>query len=183
MIEIRFSAALAAISVLWVLVRGFWAIKKGTIDWKYEAKLLTVYICIVVIVRFTFFAWHLQDGKIQPLVLDMGRLLPLNVNFIPIVHLFYHYEGWQRNLIGNIAMFIPVGIIWPWCFKKLDSFAKTVLAGFSFSLCIEVLQLLCFERNSDVDDLITNTLGVVIGAAIYFLVRFIHKRSSTSAKP
>lgn len=72
------------------------------------------------------------------------------------------------NIIGNITMFIPVGIIWPICFKKLDTPAKTILAGFGYSLLIELSQLLLYERLTDIDDLILNTIGVTIGAFIYF---------------
>lgn len=63
---------------------------------------------------------------------------------------------------------IPVGIVWPICFKELDSIEKTVLAGAGFSLLIEISQLLLYERCSDIDDLILNTAGVIIGAMIYF---------------
>ncbi|HCW04256.1 MAG TPA: hypothetical protein DGK91_06850 [Clostridium sp.] len=65
-------------------------------------------------------------------------------------------------------MFIPVGIVWPICFKKLDNIGKAILAGAIFSLLIEISQLLFYERCSDIDDLILNTAGVAIGALIYF---------------
>ena len=73
-------------------------------------------------------------------------------------------------------MFIPVGIVWPVCFKKLNNFGKTVLAGAAYSFLIEMSQLLFYDRGTDIDDLILNTTGVVIGALIYFLI---HNKSST----
>jgi glycopeptide antibiotics resistance protein len=75
------------------------------------------------------------------------------------------------NIIGNIAMFIPVGIIWPICFKKLDNIGKTILAGAGFTLLIELSQLFCYGRHTDIDDLILNTTGVAIGAVIVFAIR------------
>ena len=68
-------------------------------------------------------------------------------------------------------MFIPVGIIWPVCFKQLNNVFKVTLAGFVYTLLIELSQLPFYDRCSDVDDLILNTTGVLIGAVIYFLVR------------
>jgi len=110
-------------------------------------------------------------------VFDPEKIRPLWINAVPFVHLFDVYEGWQRNLFGNIAMFIPVGLAWPFCFKKLDNIGKVVLAGFAFSLLIELSQLLFFQRGTDIDDLITNTAGVLIGAIIYFLLsRLFRKR-------
>ena len=72
-------------------------------------------------------------------------------------------------------MFIPVGIVWPICFKQLDTFKKTVLAGAGFTFLIELTQLLCVGRHSDIDDLILNTAGVVIGACIVFSIRKIRR--------
>lgn len=156
------------ISVAWIGIRAYFDIKDHKVDWLRELKLLTVYICIVVIMRIVYFPWHLENGKIGTLVFDAGQILPFRLNLIPVVHLFDIYEGWQRNLFGNIAMFIPVGLAWPFCFKKLDSVGKVVLAGFCYSLMIELSQLLFYDRGTDVDDLITNTSGVLIGALIYF---------------
>jgi len=80
------------------------------------------------------------------------------------------------NIIGNIAMFIPVGIVWPICFSKLDTIRKNILAGAGFTLFIEVTQLFCIGRHTDVDDLILNTSGVAIGACIVFLIRRMQKK-------
>ena len=55
MIEITYGQMVLTISLLWLLVRGILWIKAKQIDWKREAQLLLVYICIVVVVRFTFF--------------------------------------------------------------------------------------------------------------------------------
>jgi glycopeptide antibiotics resistance protein len=81
------------------------------------------------------------------------------------------YDGWQINIIGNITMFIPVGLAWPFCFKKLDTIGKTVLIGAGFPLFIEITQLPFYDRCSDIDDLILNTTGIFIGALIYFGIR------------
>ena len=75
------------------------------------------------------------------------------------------------NFIGNIAMFIPSGIVLPIVYRRLDHFRKVVGAGFLISFCIEILQLPFVGRSSDIDDLILNTSGVAIGYGIYALVR------------
>ena len=80
------------------------------------------------------------------------------------------------NVIGNTAMFIPVGICWPLCFKKLDNLFKVIAAGAGLSLFIELTQLLSFERYTDVDDLILNTAGAGFGALIFFMVSKIAKK-------
>lgn len=168
MIEISFLAAVIAITVIWAVFRVCIGIGRRKFSLVQEAKLLMVYICIVVIIRCVGFPMHHVDGHIAPLVFDISRMCPPWINLIPIVHLFDVYDGWQINIIGNIALFVPVGIVWPVCFKKIDSVFKSTIAGFGLTLSIEILQLPFFDRCSDIDDIILNTLGVFIGAMIYF---------------
>ncbi len=168
MTEITYLQVFMMITVIWIAVRLCFAFKNKRVDWKREALLLTVYICLVVIARIVYFPWHHVDGHIDFLRFDPARILPAWFNLIPLVHLFDIYDGWQMNIIGNITMFIPVGIVWPLCFKKLDNVWKVLLAGMGLTVFIELSQLLFYERNSDVDDILLNSLGVFLGALIYF---------------
>ena len=177
MIEISYLQMVIAISVIWVIIRAIcWAKAKG-IEMKRELQLLLVYICIVVVVRFTFCPFGKVDGKIQPLLFDPEKVFPLWVNFRPFIYLFDYPTMREAllNLIGNTAMFLPLGIVWPAVFKKLNTHGKVILAGLGVSLTIEVLQLPFFGRSTDIDDLILNTLGFLIGYGIYLLVRKLRK--------
>ena len=171
MFEITYKGLFIFITLAWVATRIICGIRNQKVLWKYEGKLLTVYICLVVIARFVYFPFRLVEGCIASLILDVDKILPFWMNLIPIVHLFDVYDGWQINIIGNIMMFIPVGLAWPFCFKKLDTIGKTVLAGAGLPLLIEITQLPFYDRCSDVDDLILNTIGIFIGALIYFGVK------------
>lgn len=73
------------------------------------------------------------------------------------------------NFVGNVTMFIPVGIVYPIVYKELDTHWKVIAAGVGFSLCIEIIQLL-LDRTTDIDDLIMNSLGYVLWYGIYLLV-------------
>lgn len=59
----------------------------------------------------------------------------------------------------------------PIVYKELNTHAKAIVAGVCFSLCIEILQLPFFDRVSDIDDLIPNSLGYLIGYGIYLLIK------------
>ena len=74
------------------------------------------------------------------------------------------------NLIGNTAMFIPLGIVWPAVFKRLNTHGKVIAAGVGISLTIEILQLPFFNRATDIDDLILNSAGFLMGYGIYLAV-------------
>ena len=178
MLKISFIALELLFTAVWLLCRIVVWIKHQHIDWKREAVLLLMYINLAVIIRFTFFPMSRVNGRIQPLVFDASKVFPLWLNLIPFVELldYSNKRDLLLNIIGNTAMFIPSGIILPIIYKKLNSFWKVVAAGAMLSLCIEILQLPFSGRASDVDDLILNTAGVMIGYGIYALVRAVRKR-------
>ena len=171
MIKISYMQMYIFITIVWILVRAAIAIALKNFSVKRELQMLLVYICLVVIARFVYFPLHHVDGKIGSLTIGYTAKQADMISLIPFYFLFDRYDGWLTNIIGNIAMFIPVGIVWPICFRKLDSIKKTVFAGMVFTLSIELTQLLCPERHTDIDDLILNSSGVVIGACILFAVR------------
>ena len=167
MLEITYMGIFIFITLAWTMTRVICGMINHKVDWKYELKLLTVYICFVVIARIVYFPRHLVDGRIASLYLEFDKIFPLWINLVPIVHMFDQYDGWLMNIIGNITMFIPVGLAWSYCFKKLDTIGKVVLAGGGVSFFIEITQLPFYSRCSDIDDLIMNTTGVLLGAIIY----------------
>lgn len=75
------------------------------------------------------------------------------------------------NIGGNIVMFMPVGffvsLLW-----NGESLKKAALAGFIASLTVELCQL-PQARGTDIDDLWLNTLGAVLGYAVFCLIRWL----------
>ena len=84
------------------------------------------------------------------------------VPFLPMVADF-------KNTILNIILFVPLGIMLPFLWKKYNTLKAAAVFGFMMSLSIELLQLFTY-RATDINDLISNTLGTVFG---YFLFRMI----------
>lgn len=177
MLSISYLQMVILISTVWLIIRSLCWVQQKQISIKREAALLLVYICIIVVVRFTFCPFGKVDGHIQPLLFDHARILPFWTNFRPFVYWFDYptmKEAWL-NLIGNTTMFIPLGIVWPSVFKKLNSHKKVLIAGLGIPLTIEILQLPFYGRCSDIDDIILNFLGFLIGYGIYLLVRKLRK--------
>ncbi|MBE5963167.1 MAG: VanZ family protein [Lachnospiraceae bacterium] len=67
-----------------------------------------------------------------------------------------------QQLVLNIVMFVPLGFILPIVFVSMRKWWKMILCVIAFILCIEAFQYF-IGRAADVDDLIMNTLGAVIG--------------------
>ena len=70
---------------------------------------------------------------------------------------------------ANVVMFVPLGFMMPVAFRRMRSFGKTVLSLALFSFAIEFTQYFT-GRSADIDDLILNTLGGVLGYLIFFVV-------------
>ena len=101
------------------------------------------------------------------------------INFTPFVELINVYRTsstWQflRLFLGNIGWFIPFGFILPLMMKK-SNFLTVTLMGCGFSFLIEILQLALKKGYCELDDLILNTLGAVIGYAMYKIIKNIWK--------
>lgn len=92
------------------------------------------------------------------------------INWIP----FRDFSS--ANIVGmslNILMFIPFGAFLPIYFGRFWKMSTTVFAGAFMSFTIEVLQLFTF-RLTDIDDLIMNTLGTLLGYGIGAII--VHKQ-------
>lgn len=173
MVDISFATLEIFFTMLWVACRVIVWRRQGHIDWGREAVLLLMYVNLAVIIRFTFFPLSRANGSVQPLSFDPAAVFPLRVNLRPFVRLrdYAYKRDLLVNVIGNVALFIPTGIVLPIVYKELDGFWKVLAAGFAISLIIELLQLPFYVRSSDIDDLIMNVAGVAIGYGIYALVR------------
>ncbi len=85
------------------------------------------------------------------------RLEP-NFNFTPFAYMFSDLD----TTLLNVLLFIPLGIALPLLWKSFGSWWRTVLFGFLTSMLIETMQIFS-SRATDVNDLMTNTLGTVLG--------------------
>lgn len=105
-----------------------------------------------------------------------------------LYHLFHSIPSFLKeiqrgrigNSCGNIILFMPVGFLVPavtgW--KKMW---KTVVAGISFSIFIEIIQLITSRGCFDFDDVLLNGLGTVIGFGLYSVVRKLFTKNDLNA--
>ena len=75
-----------------------------------------------------------------------------------------------RNLAGNLVLFLPMGYFLPRLFPWFGTFFRTVLFTVFMIVCVEAAQLVTQSGSCDVDDLILNTVGCVLGHVIYKLL-------------
>ena len=101
-----------------------------------------------------------------------------NYEYDTITPLFYSYKtawnNWSmtewRNIILNICMFVPFGLLLPMGLKWFRKFYRTYAAGFLFSLFIEISQMIFKIGIFEPDDLMNNTLGAMMGFGLYIVL-------------
>ena len=71
------------------------------------------------------------------------------------------------NLLGNIAAFMPYGFWLPKINKVCDGWWRILFWSFGFSLGVEIIQLVTKTGAFDVDDLMLNTVGGLLGFVVY----------------
>lgn len=95
-------------------------------------------------------------------------------NLTPLRDFIFHQEHGLfvpfRYALLNILLFIPLGLLLPLVSRRFYRGRNIFICGSLFSLLIESLQILCRVGIFEVDDLLFNTLGAVIGWLLFRMV-------------
>lgn len=96
-------------------------------------------------------------------------------NFTPFKTIKMYIRYYERlnsfeNLFGNILIFIPFGYLLPGAFSRYRNFFFFFAGTFFFVLGIEVFQLFSAFGAFDVDDLILNCFGGLIGYVTFMII-------------
>jgi len=135
--------------------------------------LLILYGCVVI--YFVLFSDRLGRGDGYSTY--RYNLVPFEEIRRFIIYRNYVSAGaFLLNLFGNLLVFFPIGFLVPiWRLEKTGCI-RIIIYAFLFSLCIETLQLITKVGVFDVDDLMMNTVGGLIGWLIYCIIRFIYHK-------
>jgi len=102
------------------------------------------------------------------------------VPFKTILPYLLGFKGWiiaGVNLIGNIALLMPIGFLVPFVYRNM-TWKKSLALGVVAGLAIEVMQTVLHVGIFDIDDVILNALGVLIGySAFAILANWIRSRN------
>lgn len=158
------------VSICWIIYR-FLKPRKRSAGFELLLFFFIIYIAIVLLIT------------LYPLPITREKVAGAKgVNFIPVMNEWKEYlESFRRgksfmrnhvmqNIFGNILLFIPFGTLLPIVSTKFRSFGKIFLGALLFSLSIEILQWVSRQyevyRSVDIDDVILNVIGAVIGFAL-----------------
>jgi glycopeptide antibiotics resistance protein len=86
---------------------------------------------------------------------------------------------WIRQMVGNLLLLLPVGLLGPISLPWMDRWSRVLLAAATLSLAIELAQLWVPDRATDVDDLLLNVAGAVVGYTLLLLLRLASGRRTS----
>lgn len=153
-----------ALFLVWEVLLLFYAGRHGI-------KVPVLHIAGTAVFLFFITAMLTVAGVPNLLTFRIGPEM-YTVNF----QLFESWSDFQGLYIANIIMFVPMGFLLPLLWDNCSRLWKTVLFCFVFSLVIELMQLFNY-RATDIDDLLMNTIGGLVGYAIYKAVFWIGGRT------
>lgn len=144
------------ISVILISMRVFYIIKNKEQVTFYKELMIYLFIiyilCLFYVVTFHDVSW--SESNFTP----FKEILRYNVGS----KLFF------KNVIGNMVLFVPFGFFVSY-FLKLEKIYSITFFTVITSVTIEVTQLL-IGRVFDIDDLLLNLIGGIVGFGIYRLI-------------
>ena len=177
MIVISYVTAIIAVLIVWVGIRVYWNYKQDKTNVNYELRLLALLASILLIMRVSFFPGPIASMSIEPIIINFKHLLPMEVSLIPFASMS------AGMFFGQLFAFLPLGLSLPFCYgKEKFTFKKILITGAAVSFGIELIQLLCAGRVTDINEFISSIFGVAAGAGLYYLICYLFRIYKKYAK-
>ncbi len=115
-----------------------------------------------------------------------------HVNMLPF-HTLYEYffqtntnvDEWNSvsllNLTANVMLFLPLGFFVAFIWRKYHSIKKIIILGLSVTCLVEFIQYF-IGRSSDIDDVLLNTFGTVIGYVLLLMIQYLISKPAKQKK-
>lgn len=171
MIENNFIIVSLISVVVWIIYRISISIKNKKINIFREITLLVFFIYFLLLLLLTIFKGGfitLRNPFDSYMYNEYGaigiiNIVPIKETIITLMHSEAGLRNTMTNIIGNIIAFIPLGFFIPLLFDKFNRYKKVLKVGFLSSLAIEITQIFVGFNVCDIDDIIYNTVGAMLG--------------------
>lgn len=151
---------------------------KKVLDWiknNFISIILGVYTILVIMVLLFKIPAGMDIFNSDRTRFEM-QLVPFKtiIEYASQVHSFT--DWFIKNLVCNIVMFMPYGLLIPYIMKSKRVFLIVCIIGTFFSGLIEIIQYIFAIGKFDIDDIILNLLGTILGYACYIVIEKIRNK-------
>ncbi|WP_346890458.1 VanZ family protein [Clostridium sp. UBA1056] len=172
---------------LFILAVPIWIVTR-VVSWKLKKKNKESINREIVLNIFFIYILCLLGATLFPLNIQLGSENGywVSINLVPVIATFKEVSNitndpnmhnfmimfWIRNIMGNLLLMFPLGLMLPMLWRKLQKAKNTVVFALCLSFSIECLQLFSSfignrGRAFDIDDILINTIGAWLGFIIY----------------
>lgn len=145
---------------------------------------LIFFLYLVIVIKVIIFKYPLEQLREIASTWEKGVILEgldtANFTLFKTIRMYIDYSYMLNsfeNLVGNIVVFIPFGFLLPYVFGWGRNFFVMLLNAFLFVFGIEIFQLFSAFGAFDVDDILLNCFGAVLGYIAYLEYEMIKKWS------
>ena len=148
---------------------------------------LAVAFCVywMIVIYFVFFGMRtVSDLAADANLREFSNFIPFATIVGYIVSLCEHtVDLWTvlRNLLGNVIMAIPLGILLPALFQRMRWISATVITTVSVTFVLEFFQLIWKLGSFDVDCLLLRGAGAAVGFILWRMLDRKNNKEKTSA--
>lgn len=147
---------------------------------KYVKLIFLIYL--IAVIKVIIFKYPVEQLRAIAATWEKGVILEgldtANFTLFKTIRMYIDYSYMLNsfeNLVGNVVVFIPFGFLIPYVLKKGRNFFVMLINAFLFVLGIEVFQLFSAFGAFDVDDILLNCAGAVLGYFFYLIYEGIKK--------
>lgn len=157
--EISFKPFFLSFTLLWFIIRIIKLYRKGNFRLRSEVIVWLFYFYIMTLINLTLFPFRINDFYYT------------SYNVIPFESIYTIISARNirvilTNVLGNIVLFIPLGIFLKVIWIRINKL-QVILISLLISCSIEFTQFFAHGlRTADIDDVILNLIGTIIGYAI-----------------
>lgn len=144
---------------------------------------LIFFIYLLIVIKVIIFKYPLEQLKEIASTWEKGVILEgldtANFTLFKTIRMYIDYSYMLNsfeNLVGNVVVFIPFGFLLPYVLEWGRNFLVMLMNAFLFVLGIEVFQLFSAFGAFDVDDILLNCFGAVLGYIAYLIYEAVKKR-------
>lgn len=184
MINLEFMIIGSIVLCIYLVIRSSIWRRASNLSWTRELILVVLVMYITFMAYITVFpSYILFIGYDISTIWHSINIIPIKSIIFNIKQIGVAYDGDSlfmlslilKNVGGNIILLLPLGILAPLLWQKFASIKSTFFIGVSVSLGIELIQLLELMgglaiRVVDVDDVLCNVVGAIIGYYIFILI-------------
>ena len=146
---------------------------------KINRENITRAVFIIYIIGVLFLTFIVRETMILRTSDNRGIVLEPFREIDAMLHQPNHFF-WFMQIFLNIMLFVPFGFLLPMISERFRSLWLTAVIGFMFSAGIETMQYITGRGLTEVDDVINNTAGALIGYILYVTVMWIYKRTQAN---